>query len=42
MEPKNPDSDLIDPNKSRKRVSKERRKYVKEHTLSADEANIKY
>jgi len=41
MEPKKPGSDLIDPNAGRKKISKERKKYVREHTLSADEANIK-
>ncbi|MFZ2455324.1 MAG: hypothetical protein WAX07_02455 [Candidatus Altiarchaeia archaeon] len=41
MEPKKPGSDLIDPNIGRKRISKERKKYVKEHTFGADEANKK-
>ena len=41
MEPKTPDSDLVDPNKEQKKISKERRKYVKEHTLGADEGNKK-
>jgi hypothetical protein len=41
MEPKKPESDLVDPNKDRKKVSKERRKYVKEHMLSGDEPNKK-
>jgi hypothetical protein len=41
MEPKKPESDLIDPNQDPKKVSKDRRKYVKEHALGADEANKK-
>ena len=41
MEPKKPESDLVDPNKEPKKISKERKKYVREHTLSVDEANIK-
>jgi hypothetical protein len=41
MEPKKPESDLVDPNLGRKKISKARRKYVKEHTLGANETNIK-
>jgi hypothetical protein len=41
MEPKKPESDLIDPYKTRRKVSRERRKYVREHALSGDERNKK-
>jgi hypothetical protein len=41
MEPKKPESDLVDPYKSQKKISKERRKYVKEHTLGAGTTNKK-
>ena len=41
MEPKKPESDLVDPNKEPKKISKERKKYVKEHTLGSEETGIK-
>jgi hypothetical protein len=41
MERKKPESDLVDPNEGLRKISKERRKYAKEHAFGMDEADKK-